>query len=298
MVELSVVLVSWNSRDYLRRCLLSLVESRPNVAWEIIVVDNGSTDGSLEMIRREFPAVKVIENNSNLGFAVSANLGARESTSDYILFLNPDTIVHPRTLILAINFMEKRKDSGIMGCRTLGGDGQIQPTAFDFPSPFRMFGFASGLNRCFKITRLKDFTRIRTPDYIQGSFLLIRRAAYESIGGFDEAFFMYAEDVDLCLRVRQAGWKIYFAPAMTITHFGSGSTLDSLAALESFIRSLIILYKKHKSPGDLEKLRWALRGGLLLNAFFWASHTLLHLKPFRKEDLRTYRHLMSLLKAS
>jgi len=298
MVELSVILVSWNSKDYLRDCLRSLVENPPNIAWEIIVVDNASTDRSPEMVQREFPAAKLIENKSNLGFAASANLGARESASTHILFLNPDTIIHPRTLILAVEFMEERRDAGIMGCRTLDGDGQIQPTAFDFPSPLRMFGFASGLNRYFKMTRLKDFSKMRTPDYIQGSFFLIRRAAYESVGGFDETFFMYAEDVDLCLRIRQAGWKVYFAPAMTITHFGGGSTVDSVTGLENFIRSLIILYKKHRSPRDLEKLRRALRGGLLLREFFGAARILLRLEPLQREKRLAYRRLMSLLKSS
>jgi GT2 family glycosyltransferase len=168
---------------------------------------------------------------------------------------------------MALKFMEDHKEAAIMGCRTMGGDGRIQPTAFDFPSPFRMFGLFSGLNRFFKITRLKNLSRIRRPDYVQGSFFLIRREIFESVGGFDENFFMYAEDVDLCLRVRHSGGTLYYVPHMAITHYGSGSAVDSLKSLESYSRSLTLLYQKHRLPRDLRRLRRAMRLGLFVRKF-------------------------------
>jgi GT2 family glycosyltransferase len=297
MVDLSIIIVNWNAARYLGDCLHSLFENPPDASWEAIVVDNASTDGSPETVRREFPAVKLIATSSNLGFAAACNLGVRSSSSRYILFLNPDTLVHPSTLTSALKFMEDHREAGIMGCRTIGGDGRIQPTAFDFPGPFRIFGLFSGLNRLFKISKLKDLSRLRRPDYIQGSFFLIRRDIFERAGGFDEGFFMYAEDVDLCLRVRHSGGTIYFVPHMTITHYGSGSAVDSLKSLENYIPSLILLYKKHRSPRDLKKLRRAMRGGLCVREFLWAGQAIFNLRLPQRAVLMTYRNLMSLSKS-
>jgi GT2 family glycosyltransferase len=297
MVDLSIVIVNRNAGRYLGDCLRSLFENSPHVSWEVIVVDNASTDGSQEMVRQEFPAVKLVANSSNLGFAAACNLGARSSSSRYILFLNPDTLVHPRTLTSAVKFMEDHREAAIMGCRTIGGDGRIQPTAFDFPAPFRMFGLFSGLNRFLKITRLKDLSRIRRPDYVQGSFFFIRREIFEKAGGFDENFFMYAEDVDLCLRIRHSAGKVFYIPHMTITHYGSGSAVDSLKSLESYIQSLILLYVKHRSSRDLRRLRRAMWLGLFFREFLWAGQTILKLRPLKRDALRTYRNLLSLSKS-
>jgi GT2 family glycosyltransferase len=113
--------------------------------------------------------------------------------------------MHARTLKLAVDYMEERPDVGLIGSRTVDGHGKNQPAAYGFPTPLRMFGAVSGLNRFFKITRLQDLSRVKEPDYLQGSFFFVRRQAYDAVGGFDEGFFMYAEDVDFCLRARQAG---------------------------------------------------------------------------------------------
>jgi hypothetical protein len=292
--DLSVIIVSYNAGAYLRACLGSLFGNPPHRPWEVIVVDNASTDGSPEIVRQEFPAVRLIANPANTGFAAASNLGAESASSEYILFLNPDTLVPPGTLDEAVAFMEAHSEAGIIGCRTIGGDGRIQPTAFDFPSPFRMFGLFSGLNRYFKITRLKDLSKVREPDYVQGSFFLTRREVFQGAGGFDEGFFMYAEDVDLCLRVRRSGKAVYYVPHMTITHYGGGSAVDSLKSLENYLPSLVRLYRKHKSPADVRKLCRALRLGLRLREFLWAGSMIVALRPVKKDVLKAYGDLISL----
>ncbi|MDH4197886.1 MAG: glycosyltransferase family 2 protein [Candidatus Aminicenantes bacterium] len=290
MADLGVI-VNWNAERYLRDCLHSLEAYPPDVAWEVIVVDNASTDGSVETVRREFPAVVLIMSPANRGFAAGSNLGARATSARYILFLNPDTVMHAETLKRALDFMEDKPDVGVIGCRTFDGGGKDQPAAYGFPTPLRMFGAVSGLNRVFKVTRLRGFSRVKAPDYVQGSFFFVRRRAYEALGGFDEGFFMYAEDVDFCLRARRAGWKVLYIPELTITHFGGGSARGSLAALESFIRSLIILYRKHRTPEELRRLRRAMRWGIRLRRVFWTVRSPFVPRPERRKTRETFRRL-------
>ena len=297
MIDLSIVIVNHNAGEHLPACLRSLFENPPGASWEVIVIDNASSDGSPDIVRREFPAARLIAHPANPGFAAACNLGARSSSSRYVLFLNPDTLVPPRTLDAAVTFMEAHGEAGVMGCRTIGRGGRLQPTAFGFPSPVRIFGLFSGLNRHFKVTRLKDHSKIRQPDYVQGSFLLVRRGVFESVNGFDESFFMYAEDVDLCLRVRRSGRLVYYVPDMTITHFGGGSVADSLTSLERYIRSLSLLYLRYRPAKELKKLRRAMRLGLRLRELIWAGRMSLSLKPLRKDVLRSYRNLISLSKS-
>jgi len=297
VIDLGIVIVNYNAGGYLRGCLRSLFENAPTAPWEIIVVDNASSDGSPDLVRQEFQAVRLITSPANSGFAAACNLGARSSSAKYLLFLNPDTLVPPQALDSATAFMEAHEVAGVMGCRTVGRGGRVQPTAYDFPGPARVFGLFSGLNRFFKVTRLKGHSKIRQPDYVQGSFLLVRRETFESVGGFDEGFFMYGEDVDLCLRVRRAGKMVYYVPDVTITHYGGGSSPDSLESLEDYIRSLSLLYAKHRTPKELRRLRLAMRLGLRAREVFWAAGMLLALKPKKRDRLRVCRKLISLMKS-
>lgn len=294
MSDLSVVIVTWNSGKFIGPCLRSLLADPVGVSREVVVVDNASTDAGPERVGREFPQVRLIVNPANLGFAAGCNLGARASRSAYILFLNPDTLIPRGTLAPALAFMAGRPEAGLAGFRTRDAAGRFQRTAFGFPSPLRMFAYVSGLNRVFKLTRLERGGRLRTPDYIQGSFILARRAAFEAVGGFDEDFFMYSEDVDLCLRVRRAGWPVYYAPEPAITHFGGGSSPDSFTVLDRFIRSLFILYRKHRTPAQTEDLRRAVRRGLAIRGGLAAASDLARLKRparDRREILRRLREL-------
>jgi len=291
MSDLGIVIVNWNSEGWLRDCLRSLEAHPPDVAWDVVVVDNASTDGSVEAVRKEFPRVTLITNPVNLGFAAGSNVGARATPARHLLFLNPDTIMRARTLQRAVAYLDDHPDVGIVGSRTLDRAGKVQPGAYGFPTPLRMFGVVSGFNRFLKITRLQDLSRVKEPDYIQGSFFLVRRQAYDAVGGFDEDFFIYAEDVDFCLRARQAGWKVRYVPELVITHYGGGSARGSLAALESFVRSLGLLYRKHRTPRDLRRLRRAVRWGLRVRRVLWMVRSPLVPRLERRRTSQALREL-------
>jgi GT2 family glycosyltransferase len=269
--ELSVIIVSWNTKRLLRSCLASIYRHQPPFPIQVIVVDNASGDGSGEMAQAEFPSLLLLRNQANLGFAAAHNQGAKGADAPLLLFLNSDTEVHPGTLAGAVAFMKRHPEAGLMGCRTLNNDGSLQASAFAFPGKFRIFAYVSGLNRFFKLSRFTSHAVLSTPDYVQGSFLIARREAHEKSGGFDDSFFLYAEEVDLCLRMKAAGFAVYYYPGVTITHHGGGSGGNSLAAIGHFMDSSIRLYQKYRMPKEkkrlLRALKAALRLRLLLESF-------------------------------
>jgi GT2 family glycosyltransferase len=264
MTVLRIIIVNWNTRGVLRACLDSIKDFPPPFPLETIVVDNASTDDSVDFLGKEYPGVCVIVNRENRGFAAACNQGARSAAAPWLLFLNPDTLVHSGTLAGAVSFMEQHPEAGVMGCRTVNCDGSLQATAFAFPGKLRIFAYVSGLNRVLKLSRFTDHSALRTPDYVQGSFLLVRREAFAACGGFDETFFLYAEEIDLCLRVKAAGFHIYYFPDIFITHLGGGSMSGPEAGLGHFINSSIGLYRKYRSAREEKKLRWALSIALRL----------------------------------
>lgn len=293
MLDLGIIIVNWNTKKFLKNCITSVYRNPPDFSYEVIVVDNASTDSSKKMVKEHFPGVKLIQNPSNLGFAAANNLGVECSQGRHILFLNSDTLVHLGTLTGAVKFMDSHPEAGIMGCKTLNMDGTLQPTAYGFPSIVRMFSFVIGMNRILKLSRFKDLSKTRTSGYIQGSFLLVRKNVLEEVGKFDDKFFMYSEDIDLCHRVKLAGWKAYYYPEITITHFGGGSIKDSKQALESFIRSIIYLYRKHRSFGELKLLKIAIVFALIFRALIDFLSSLIRLRQIKKETIHFYRSLIS-----
>jgi GT2 family glycosyltransferase len=264
MPKLSIIIVNWNTRVLLMECLDSIKKNQPLFAYETIVVDNASGDDSAATIKNEYPGIRVIENQANCGFAAANNQGAQAAAAPLLLFLNPDTLVHPNTLAGAVSFMKQHPAAGVMGCRTLNGNGSLQATAFAFPGKLRIFAYVSGLNRFFKLSRFTDHSTLCTPDYVQGSFLIIRKEIFEKCGGFDESFFLYAEETDLCLRVKASGALIYYYPDVSITHYGGGSGRNSLVCLGHFVKSHIRLYQKYSSLPEEKKLRLALKAALRL----------------------------------
>ncbi len=290
MKNLSIIIVNWNVCGLLKECLDSIKKNQPLFVYETIVIDNASEDESLDTIKNDYPEVRVIKNQVNIGFAAANNQGAQLATGHYLLFLNPDTRVHTGTLDGAVAFMEQHPEAGIMGCRTVNPDGSLQATAFAFPGKLRIFAYVSGLNRVFKISHFTDHSALCTPDYVQGSFLVINKELFDTCGRFDERFFLYAEEVDLCLRVKAAGFKIYYFPAVSITHHGGGSSKNLLAGLGHYIRSIIGLYQKYRSAREVKKLRRILRFAL---CFCYFSESLFSPWRFRSKkkafaDLRRY----------
>ncbi len=245
---LSIVIVNWNTRDHLEGCLQSAAQFGPTrVPWEVIVVDNASTDGSAAMVRSRWPEVRLIENRTNEGFARANNRAIRASEAEYVLLLNSDARLTPGALDRLLNFMASHPRAGVIGPRLVYGDGQWQRwTAGRAPS------LSAAINHYLFVDRLRlgDHTPrslyltndVRTafrPDWISGACMLVRRAALRQVGLFDEAMFLYMEDVDLCRRMRQGGWDVWYCPDAVVVHYMSQSTTReagsaSPAALRAF----------------------------------------------------------------
>lgn len=247
-MKLSIVIVSWNTAALLADCFTSLRDGALGLDREIIVVDNASSDGTPEMIARGYPDARLIRNAANVGFARANNQGLHASRGQYVLFLNSDTIVPAGTLTALVQFMDDHPDASACGPRLVGADGHAQAFAFG-GDPTIAYLLARGWNRLLFSRPLHDWeTDLAQPvDWVSGASLLARRDALDEVGGFDEKFFMYFEDNDLCLRLRRAGWKIFYNPTVTITHFGGASLNQSALRTRWYDASLRYFYSKHYS---------------------------------------------------
>ncbi|NOZ48969.1 MAG: glycosyltransferase family 2 protein [Chloroflexi bacterium] len=245
-MQLSILIVNWNTGAVLMQCLHSLrVQALPE-DWEIIVMDNASQDDSVEILRSQFPNVLLQASTENIGYARGNNLAAAQAQGRYLLLLNPDTIASQETLAALLAFMEEHPHIGACSPRLLLSDGSPQPYAFG-ADPRPGYLLRRGWNRLVHHRSLHDWA-IDTPqvvDWVSGACLLVRRQAWEQVGGFDEAFFMYFEDIDLCLRIRHAGWQIMYNPRVEITHLGGRSLRQNPDAQRAYRQSLHHFYRKH-----------------------------------------------------
>ena len=268
-MDLSVVIVNYNVRQFLENALQSIRKASEGLQTEVFVVDNASTDGSVEMVREKFPAVTLIENRENAGFARANNQALARARGGFLLLINPDTVVQEDTFRVMLDFFRRRPDAGLAGCRILNPDGSFQlPCRRSFPTPWVAFTKVFGLSTLFPRTRLfgrYNLTYLSPDetypvDAVSGSFMMLRREVYEKAGGLDETFFMYGEDLDWCYRVRQAGWKVYYVHATQIIHFKGESTRRSdIDEVRLFYRAMEVFVKKH------------FRGSALFNMFLAAG---------------------------
>jgi len=235
MIDISVSIVSYNTCELLRACLRSLEALRQEVGLEIIVTDNGSTDGSVAMVRAEFPDVVQIEAGENLGYGRANNRGLENAAGRFFFVLNSDTEIEPGALRALVNFMDTHPKAGGVTAQLILPDGSIQPSCATDPNLMKVFWEQTYLDRLFpnnKVTGGYTMTYWNYDDerevlQVAGAALLVRREAWEQVGGFDPAFFMYFEDTDLCLRLRQAGWSIWFTPTSRVHHHvGASSNKD------------------------------------------------------------------------
>jgi GT2 family glycosyltransferase len=251
---LSICIVNWNTRELLRACLHSLYRYPPDEPFEVIVVDNASTDGSAEMVRQAFPQVILIANSENRGYAHGNNQAIQRARGEFILLLNPDTEVQAGTLQRAIDFLQAHPEVGAIGAKQLFPDGRVQPSVRGFPTPRNLLFEVLGLarlcphSRLFAAYRMHWFTydRPMPVDQPMGTFLMVRRVVVEQVGLMDEAFPLFFNDVDWCYRIWQAGWQIWFVPEVQIVHHGGASTRQVRpAALRESHRALERFYCKH-----------------------------------------------------
>lgn len=252
-MDLSIIIINWNTRDMLRDCLNSVFENAPTCAYEIIVVDNASSDGSQAMVEAEFPSVRLIENDVNLGFAAANNRAIKMSDGEFFLLLNSDTLVHDDVLQQSYEYIRDNTAVGAMGCRVLNRDGSLQHSTSLFPSLTNLTIQTLALDRiegvsCFRRYRMLDDARdrARRVETISGCFMMVRRACANYVGLLDDDFFFFGEETDWCKRMRRQGWQVHFAPVGEITHFGGGSS-GSLNHRRDLMLSqaTVRLHKKH-----------------------------------------------------
>lgn len=244
-IDLSIVIVNWNTKEALKGCLESIYASGLDF-FEIIVADNASEDGSISMLEEEFPQARLIKNARNVGFARASNQGMFLSQGDYILLLNSDTQIEVQALRRMIEFMEEHPQAGAMGPRLVLPDGRPQPYSFGC-DPTLGYLWRRGLNLLLRKGYLHNWGTEETGevDWVSGASLMLRRGALEETGLLDENFFLYFEDNDLCLRLRQKGWRIYFNPRMSVLHWGGRSLAQNEAAQKEYFYSLLYFYNKH-----------------------------------------------------
>ena len=255
-MDISIIIVNWNTSGLLKNCLRSIQDYRGNLAVQAIVVDNNSSDDSREMVSRHFPEVTLVNSGGNLGFARGNNLGLAHARAPLVLFLNPDTEIKADALDQMVQFMQNNPPVGAMGCKIRNISGTIQRLGLQwFPSPLtELLKFIAVSDRTYE--RLPRFFPCHNPEksgYVTklfGACLLVRRPVLEQVGPFDERFFMYCEDVDLCCRISRAGWKLYYLSDAEILHLGGGASSAAAGAFsvlmtcESFSKFMRKYYGK------------------------------------------------------
>jgi len=293
-VDLGIVIVNWNTRDLLRDCLRSVQVSQGDFTCRVVVVDNASADGSADMVRAEFPDVTLIASAENEGYSRANNRGLRalgfaqgcadEDAPRYALALNPDTVLPPAALSDMLAYMDADATIGVAGPKLVLPDGSLDLACRrSFPTPEISFYRMVGLSKLFP--RSRRFGRYNLTyldpdvetevDSVVGAFMLVRRAAIQRVGLFDETFFMYGEDLDWAFRIKQAGWKVMYNPRVTVTHVKRAASRQSRRAQREFYRAMLLFYRKHyrqTTPWWLHSLillGLALKGGRPLWRELW-----------------------------
>jgi GT2 family glycosyltransferase len=280
MMNLSICIVTLQARDYLRDCLHSIAKNPPSGEYEIIVVDNGSTDGTLDMLSGEFPQVQGIYNAQNKGYTAPMNQALRASRGAYVAQLNPDTLLNPGAFDELIGFLECHPEAGICGPKVLNPDGTLQgPCRRGESRPWAVITYFTGLYRLFPRSKFfggylmnyMDEDTTHEVAGVSGSCMLIRREVIRQIGYLDERFFAWQEDADYCFRARQAGWQVYYVPRARIVHYGGrgGSRIEPFRSILQWHKSYWLYYRKNLAKDYFFVLNW-LYDGLILAKLLWA----------------------------
>lgn len=285
-VNLSIIILNYNTKNLLRNCLRSVEKAEKNgYSWETIVVDNASTDGSPEMVKKEFVWTRLIVNKKNLGFATGNNRGIKKSSGRYILLLNPDTLIQPETFKIMVDFMDKNPKVGAATCRIELPNSQLDYSCHrGFPTPWNAFAYFSGLAKIFP--KIKIFTgytlahlsldQTHAIDSGCGAFLIIRREVGDEVGWLDEDYYWYGEDLDFCYRLKQKGWQIMFVPKTKIIHYkGAASGIKKysqdvttatkktkIRAIKSSTEVMRVFFKKHYQNKYPKIVYWLVMSGI------------------------------------
>lgn len=275
-MKLSVIIVNYNVKYFLEQALLSVRSACQGLEAEVWVVDNNSVDESVPMVQAKFPEVKLIANTGNPGFSIANNQAIRQSTGEYVLLLNPDTVVEEDTFEKCIAFMDAHPEAGALGVRMIDGSGAFLPESKrGFPSPWAAFCKTAGLSRLFPRSRLfnhyhlgyLDEFEVHEIEVLAGAFMFMRRSVLDEVGLLDEAFFMYGEDIDLSYRIIKGGYKNYYYPETSIIHYkGESTKKGSLNYVRAFYQAMIIFARKHFEGRRARLFVLMLQGAIYLRA--------------------------------
>jgi hypothetical protein len=284
MIDLSIIIVNYNTCDLLRDCLISIFNNKGEIIYKVIVVDNASTDGSVAVVSAEFPQVDLIASRMNGGFAYANNLGLRHAGFNnngdlqpdaprYALLLNPDTVLPPTSLTEMITFMDMRPEVGAAGPKLVRPDGSLDLACRrSFPSPEISFYRMAGLSKLFPYSRrfgrynmtFANPNELLEVDSVVGAFMMVRREAIAQAGLLDETYFMYGEDLDWAYRIKANNWKIFYNPAVTVIHVKRASSRSSPKAQIEFYRAMDIFYRKFYACNTPFWLHWLVVVGINL----------------------------------
>ena len=301
MADLSVVIVNWNVCDLLRRCLHSVFDTHRAASVEVIVVDNASTDDSVNMVRTEFPRAHLIANADNRGFPAANNQGIAVAHGRYVLLLNPDTQVLGDLLATMVAFADANPAVGVVGPQLLNPDGSVQSSRRRFPTLASAFFESTWLQlhaprpileRYYVLDRPDD--AVQDVDWVTGAALMARREAIQQVGLMDEGFFMYSEELDWCRRFREAGWRVVYLPTARIIHHVGKSSEQVLPARHiHFQTSKVRYFRKHHGAVSAEALRLFLLGNYLWQLGLEAAKWLVgHKRPLRAQRMSAYRQVL------
>jgi N-acetylglucosaminyl-diphospho-decaprenol L-rhamnosyltransferase len=250
VIDLAFALVNWNNREYLKQCLESITAAQLSISYEIVVADNGSTDGSQRMLAEQFPYVKIVQNEGNVGVARGNNQCIRNSKGRYIYILNNDTIVSRASIDAMIEFLDAHPEAGAVGGNLLNPDGTLQSSFCHFPTLWEEFLIVSHigmrLNPYFP-SHNGTWPTVRTVDWMSSASIIVRREAIEGISLIDESYFIYSDETDWQYRLWQAGWKVYYLPQVTTIHFGGGSFQPGGRRYTLVYRGRMLFARKHYS---------------------------------------------------
>lgn len=294
-MDVSIVIVAWNIRDFLRNCLKSIYKESKGIEFEVIYVDNASKDGSVEMVRKNFPKVKIIQNSRNKGFVVANNQAIEEAKGRYVLLLNSDTVVLDDAIAKTIEFADAHPETAVVGCKVLNPDKTLQPTCFMFPSILNMLLSTSYLYKLFRRSKFFGRERMtwwdrsdtREVDVATGCYMLVRREAIDQVGVMDERFFIYADETDWCYRFKKNGWKIMFTPETQIIHYGGQTTKQMTKEFRLQLQgSGLIFMKLHRNKLAFPLARLLAAMFFFLRVPYWLVRAILY-KNERKKSIQT-----------
>ena len=301
--DVSILIVSWRVRELLLACLAALPAAvGDDLSYEVIVVDNASNDGTVEAVRRAFPEVQIIANAENRGFTGGNNQALAAAHGRYLFLLNPDTKPLPGSIARLVRYLEAHPQTGMAGPRLWYGDGSPQSSRRRFPSLATLFTESTIIQRYLpNLPLFARYTLADSPDdapqevdWLVGAALMVRREVYEQIGGLDEGFFMYSEELDWCKRAKDAGWRIAYEPAAEIIHYEGKSSEQAVARRDiAFFSSRVRYARKYYGQVWAELLRWWL---LTTFAFQWlregAKWLVGHKRPLRAQRMAAYRQVL------